>query len=204
MISAQYILTVTCSDTTGIVAAIAGFLAEQGAFIIESQQFGDPATNRFFMRITFRAGRDDMPDMETLAARFAHIGKHFAMDWHIHDAAKPPRVAIMVSRLGHCLNDLLHRWHTGRLAIDIPAVISNHEAMRSLVEWHGIPFYHVPMTAGTKPAREAEIRDLVAGLNTDLVVLARYMQILTRETCTAWSGRCINVHHSFLPSFRGA
>lgn len=199
-----FVLTITCPDTMGVVAAVSGFLFENEAFITESAHYSDPYTGRFFLRTVFRAGGPHFPAIGKLEAGFALIGDRFDMTWKFHDGRRRPRVAILVSRFGHCLNDLLHDWRTGQLLIDIPAVISNHEDMRGLVEWHGIPYYHLPVTKATKDAQEAEMLSLIDTFDTDLVVLARYMQILSQDASERLSGRCINIHHSFLPGFKGA
>lgn len=200
----HYILTISCDDVRGIVAAVSGFIAAADGFIQESMQYGDPSTNRFFQRIHFSCG-PKTPDYDALKAAFQkEVGGPFVMDWNLHDRARKPRVVIMVSKFGHCLNDLLHRYQTGTLPIDIPAVISNHEDMGGMVEWHGIPFHYLPVTAATKATQEAQALEVVAKTQADLVVLARYMQILSPEMSAKLSGRCINIHHSFLPSFKGA
>ncbi len=199
----RYILTLSCRDVTGIVAAVTGFLASEEGFIIESTQFGDPSTNRFFMRVHFAAGKST-PAYGELTRRFAAaVGTPFGMEWQLHDANAKSRVAILVSKYMHCLNDLMHRYRTGSLPIEIPAVISNHEDARSMVEWHGIPFYYLPMQ-GDKAAQETSVRDVLNKERIDTVVLARYMQILSPELSADLKGRCINIHHSFLPSFKGA
>jgi formyltetrahydrofolate deformylase len=199
----KFILTITCPDTNGIVAAVAGFLRDQGCFIDQSFQFGDPATARFFMRALFTPGPRS-PAPEAIAGMFDAVAKGFAMRWRIVPADRRPRVLIAVSRFGHCLNDLLHRWDTGQMPIDIVGVFSNHEDMRRLVEWHEIPYHHLPVTPSTKASQEAAWLGLVDSLKVDLVVLARYMQVLSADACRALEGRCINIHHSFLPSFKGA
>jgi formyltetrahydrofolate deformylase len=196
------ILTASCPDTTGIAAAVSGFLAGRGLFITESAHFGDPATRRFFMRTVFEMS--DMASLPGLRAEFATIAARFAMEWRIDDAARRDRVLILVSRFDHCLNDLLYRYRTGALAIDIPAIVSNHGELARLSEWHGIPFRYMPVTADTKTAQEASLLGLIDALSIDLVVLARYMQVLSPEFCRRLDGRCINIHHSFLPSFKGA
>lgn len=196
-----YILTITCPDTTGIVAAVSGFLAGRGLFITESSHFGDEVTGRFFMRTVFRPGNETM---DSLKAAFAETGTKFSMDWHIYDAAKKPRLLLLVSKFDHCLNDLLYRYRTGTLPVEIPAVISNHPDLQRVVEWHGIPFHHLPVTKETKAEQEGKILEMVDRLNIDLVVLARYMQVLSLDMCKALSWKCINIHHSFLPSFKGA
>ncbi len=199
----RYILVVKCPDKKGIIAAIAGYLAENDASITESHQFDDSIAKRFYMRIVFRPDSEHMPPLDTIRAGFADVAKRFDLTWSLQDAAAKPRVLIAVSRFGHCLYDLLHRWRSGALAIDIPAVISNHEEMRSFVEWNNIPYVCVPNTMG-KAAQEAKILELSRIHKIDLVVLARYMQVLSPELCRALAGRCINIHHSFLPSFKGA
>lgn len=196
-------LTITCPDTVGIVAAVSGFLSEQDAFITEAAQYGDPFSRRFFMRIVFVPGALSPPKAD-LEKRFSLIAQRFQMIWHMHDSTKLPRVVILVSKFGHCINDLLHRYNTGSLPIEIPAVISNHQEMQSLVEWHRIPYHHLAVNKADKKAQETALLALLDELNPDLVVLARYMQILSPELCASLSGRCINIHHSFLPSFKGA
>jgi formyltetrahydrofolate deformylase len=156
------------------------------------------------MRCVYRAGHPNMPPLETVRAHFQTVATNFGMDWAITDATRPPRVLIAVSRFGHCMNDLLHRWKSGQLHIDIPAVVSNHEDLRDLVEWHGIPYHYLPVTKESKADQERRFLDLVDAHDVDLVVLARYMQVLSQDLSAALSGRCINIHHSFLPSFKGA
>ena len=199
-----YILTLSCHDTRGIVAAVTGFLAAQDGFIIESTQFGDPSTQRFFMRVQFSSS-EKTPAHNTLKEAFNRaVADRFGMEWDIADAHVKARVVILVSKQLHCLNDLLHRYRTCQLAMEIPAVISNHPDARSIVEWHGIPFYHLPIAQGDKAAQEQKIRALMETERADVVVLARYMQILSPELSTHLRGRAINIHHSFLPSFKGA
>jgi formyltetrahydrofolate deformylase len=195
---------VKCPDRRGIVAAVSGYLADNQASIVESNHFNDPVTNAFFMRTVFRQDGELMPPVEVLREGFRPIADRFGMDWELHDATKRPRLLILVSKFGHCLYDLLHRWRAGLLPVDIVGVVSNHEDMRSFVEWSGLPYHYLPMVKGEKPAQEAAILALVDELNVDLVVLARYMQILSPEMSARLSGRCINIHHSFLPSFKGA
>nr|WP_240746867.1 formyltetrahydrofolate deformylase [Cryptosporangium phraense] len=200
--SPQYVLTLSCADRPGIVHAVAGRLAGAGCNILESQQFGDPFTGRFFMRVhisgpaTGSAG--DLRD------EFAPTAAEFGMDWGVHDLAVRPRVLILVSKLGHCLNDLLFRRETGALKIDVPAIVSNHSDFAALARWHNVPFHHVPVTPDTKDEAEAKLRGLIDEHRVDLVVLARYMQILSDDLCRDLAGRAINIHHSFLPSFKGA
>jgi formyltetrahydrofolate deformylase len=196
------ILTISCPDRTGIVAAVSGFLADKDLFITESSHFGDLATGRFFMRTMFdKAGG---LALDALRADFAAIANRFGMEWRIDDASRRARILIMVSRFDHCLNDLLYRYRTGSLVVEIPAIVSNHPDLAPLAEWHGIPFHHLPVTPETRAAQEAKLLSLVNGLEIDLVVLARYMQVLSEELSQQLLGRCINIHHSFLPSFKGA
>lgn len=197
-----YIFTISCPDRTGIVAAVAGFLADHDAFITESSHFGDPETRRFFMRTVFRLGAVT-PSLDHFAQRFSRIAERFHMVWGLHDAQRRERVLILVSRLDHCLNDLLYRYRTGDLRIDIPAIVSNHSDLERLARWHGIAFHHLPLAAANKAEQEAAILALVDDLEIDLVVLARYMQILSPHMCDRLRGRCINIHHSFLPGFKG-
>jgi len=202
--STHYILTLSCADTAGIVAAVAGFLTEQDGFIIESTQFGDPSTERFFMRVHFAAGKTT-PSAATLQEKFhAEVGARFAMEWALHDAGRKARVLVLVSKHMHCLNDLMYRHRTGQLPVEIVGVVSNHNDARGMVEWHGIPYHHLPVDAQTKRAQEADILAIVEREAVDVVVLARYMQILSPELSASLKGRAINIHHSFLPSFKGA
>ncbi|TAL04322.1 MAG: formyltetrahydrofolate deformylase, partial [Rhodospirillaceae bacterium] len=196
-------LTITCPNATGLVAAVAGFLRDEGCFIDESFQYGDPATQRFFMRMVFTVAASSKPIAE-IERCFGETARRFDMSWTMVPVERRPRVMIAVSRFGHCLNDLLHRWHTGQLAIDIVCVVSNHDDMRRMVEWHGIPYHYLPVTAATKANQETSWLKMVDELDVDLVVLARYMQVLSPEACRKLEGRCINIHHSFLPSFKGA
>jgi len=196
-----YVLTLTCPDRPGIVHAVSGVLAEQGGNIVESQQFGDEREQRFFMRVRFTA---PATSTETLRAGFAAVADRFAMRWELGEATAPCRTLVLVSRADHCLNDLLFRWRTGTLQIEVAAVVSNHRDCEDLVASYGVPFPHVPVTPQSKPAAEARLLELVSALQVDLVVLARYMQVLSDETCRRLEGRAINIHHSFLPSFKGA
>jgi formyltetrahydrofolate deformylase len=200
--SRRFILTIACPDRVGIVAAVSGFLADLSCFITESAHFGDATTGRFFMRTVFDTGAGT-PAFEVLTQRFARLAERFSMVWGLYDSTRRERVLIMVSRLDHCLNDLLYRYRTGDLAIEIPAIVSNHPDLEPLAAWHGIPFHHVPLSADTKAEAEDALLRLVDTLSVDLVVLARYMQILTPRTCERLLGRCINIHHSFLPGFKG-
>jgi formyltetrahydrofolate deformylase len=198
----SFVLALSCPDRPGIIRAVAGHLADAGCNVTDSQQFADPLTRRFFLR-----AEADPPaglDLDVLRGSFAGVGLNFGMDWAIHDATARPRVLIMVSRAGHCLNDLLFRWESGALRADVVGVVSNHETLRPMAARYGVPFHHVPVPPGGKPAAESALLDLVASEKVDLVVLARYMQILSPSLSSALAGRAINIHHSFLPSFAGA
>ncbi|GHC44375.1 formyltetrahydrofolate deformylase [Alcaligenes pakistanensis] len=198
----DYILTLSCPDRTGIVHNVSGWLLEQNGNILEAQQFGDAATNRFFLRIQFSL--PEKQDVNALQAGFAPIAEKFGMEANIYDAQRKARLLILVSRQGHCLNDLLFRAHSGQLPVEIAAVASNHTDHAGLASSYGIPFHHLPVTPETRPEQEQQIIDLARDLKVDLVVLARYMQILSTNLCQSLSGRAINIHHSFLPSFKGA
>lgn len=198
----SHVLTVNCPSRRGIVAAISTKLADMGCNITDSAQFDDPETDQFFMRVSFvsEKGLDDA----ALVQGFAPVAEQFAMTWAIHDESTKMKVVIMVSRFGHCLNDLLYRWRIGALPIDIVAVISNHMDYQKLVVNHDIPFHHIKVTPQNKPEAEAAIMQVVEDTGAELIVLARYMQILSDNMCRKMSGRIINIHHSFLPSFKGA
>ena len=198
----KYTLTVTCQSRRGIVAAIAGFLAENGCNITDSAQFDDTETGRFFMRVSFVS--ETGCGLEALRTGFAPVAETLGMTAAIHDESEKMKVVIMVSRFGHCLNDLLYRWRIGALAVDIVAVISNHMDYQKVVVNHDIPFHCIKVTKDNKPEAEAEQMRLVRETGADLIVLARYMQVLSDEMCREMSGRIINIHHSFLPSFKGA
>lgn len=197
-----YILTLSCHDTVGIVASVSGFLLENNCFIIESTQFGDPSTLKFFMRVVFSTN-ERTPNYENIKSNFSKIADKFQMDWRLSDQNQKMRVLLMVSKQGHCLNDLLHRYATGSLAIEIPVVISNHADMEKMVQWYDIPFYHLAMDNG-KQAQEEKILKLIDEFKIDLTVLARYMQVLSPELTAKLRGKAINIHHSFLPGFKGA
>ena len=204
MIDRRYILTLSCKDVRGIVAAVTGFLAEHYGFIIESAQFGDDSTGQFFMRVEF-ALEPAGPGEDELSKLFNDkVEKRFAMQWQLMGKHHKSRVLIMVSKHGHCLNDLLYRHTTGQLAIDVPAIISNHEDLKHIAEWHDIPFFHIPVVGGDKAGQEAKVLEIANRYAIDVVVLARYMQILSAQMCEQLQGRAINIHHSFLPSFKGA
>ncbi|MFN3231931.1 MAG: formyltetrahydrofolate deformylase [Alphaproteobacteria bacterium] len=200
----SYILTLTCPDRTGIVAAVTGFLAERDGFITELSHYADPISHRSFIRAEFYAGSPKLPERQALFTQFTSVAEDFSMDFQLRPADEKARVVVMVSKFGHCLNNLLHDWKSGNLPIDIVAVVSNHDDMRSFVEWHQIPYHHLPVTPDTKAQQEADLRALIDDLDIDLVVLARYMQILSPALCQHLAWRAINIHHSFLPSFKGA
>ncbi|CAN5383486.1 formyltetrahydrofolate deformylase [soil metagenome] len=199
----RHILILKCPDRKGVVAAVSGFLADNDASIVESNHFNDAMAGQFYMRTVFRPD-GPMPNAEALKAGFELIAQRFAMDWSLHATAEKPRVMIAVSRFGHCLFDLLHRWRAGLLPAEVVGVVSNHEDLRSFVEWSGVPFHHLPVSTANKAEQEAAFLALTDQLKVDLVVLARYMQILSPEMCARLAGRCINIHHSFLPGFKGA
>jgi len=198
----QYVLTLACPERPGIVRAITAFLADRGFDIVEHQQFDDHISGKLYLRTAFTPG-DKEVSAEGLSAEFAAIADEFGMEFAIHDG-RPQRLLVMVSKFGHCLNDLIFRWRAGSLGAEIAVVVSNHEELRPMAEAAGLPFIHVPVTAATKPEAEARLLELVAEYNADLVVLARYMQVLSNDLCASLRGRAINIHHSFLPGFKGA
>jgi formyltetrahydrofolate deformylase len=200
----SFILTVSCPGRSGIVAAIGNFLADRACFIKELHQYDDLDFGRFFCTIEFFFEGDQKPRVEQLRAAFEMTAMGFDMEWAIHDASQPTKVLIMVSKYDHCLRDLLYRRSTGELNIEITAVVSNHEDLKILADQAGVPFIHLPMTRETKPEQEARLLEIIKETETELVVLARYMQILSNKLCKQLAGRCINIHHSFLPGFKGA
>lgn len=200
-VATQYALTLSCVDRVGIVHAVAGTLAARGCNILDSQQYGDPSTGRFFMRVHFAA---EQTDRSQLLVEMSLVADRFEMTWELHGPGERPRVLILVSRFEHCLNDLLYRWRIGALPADIVAVASNHDAAGPLAASYGVAFHHLPVTSDTRPEQEAALLGLVERYKVDLVVLARYMQILSAEVCAQLAGRAINIHHSFLPGFKGA
>jgi len=196
------ILTLSCPDRTGIVARVSGLLFERGANILDAQQYDDPETGSFFMRVVFDQGGEDRT---ALRDALATLAGDLAMSWTLRDRNVRRRVMILASQSDHCLSDLIWRWRQGELPMDIAAVVSNHPASTfPHTDLKGIAFHHLPVTAETKPAQEAELLRLIAATGTELVVLARYMQVLSDELAGKLEGRCINIHHSFLPSFKGA
>ncbi len=200
-VARHYTLTISCPDRAGIIAAVSGFIAQYGGFIVEASYHTEQEAQLFFMRQEIRA--DSLPfDADEFRRRFAPLAQEFGMTWHLSDSAQKKRLVILVSKQDHCLNDLLHRWRSGELQVDIPCVISNHEDLRSFVEWHGIPFIYVDMQ--DKTSAFDKIASLFEQHRGDSMVLARFMQILPPALCQRFPGRIINIHHSFLPSFVGA
>ncbi|TNB76741.1 formyltetrahydrofolate deformylase [Arthrobacter sp. BB-1] len=200
---AQFVLSLSCPEQPGIVRAVTAFLADRGFDIVEHQQFDDHVSGKLYLRTAFTAGDLNSHDVDSLTGEFSPIAGEFGMDFTFNDG-KPQRLLIMVSKFGHCLNDLIFRWQAGSLGAEIAVVVSNHEDLRPMAEAAGLPFIHVPVTAATKPEAEARLLELVAEYNADLVVLARYMQVLSNDLCESLRGRAINIHHSFLPGFKGA
>ncbi|MBD2859141.1 formyltetrahydrofolate deformylase [Spongiibacter sp. KMU-158] len=198
-----YRLIISCPDRVGIVARVSQFIAEQSGWLLEANYHSDAENNWFFMRNEIRASSLSV-NLETFRQNFSVIADEFDMEWELIDSSEKRKVVILASHASHCIADLLHRWHSNELHCDIPCVISNHENLRSMVEWHGIPFLYVPVTPENKPEAHRKIMDLTAEYEADTVVLARYMQIVPPEFCRRYQGRMINIHHSFLPSFIGA
>jgi len=199
--SQTYILTLSCPDRLGLVHAVSGFLLERGGNIEEAAQYNDPDTGLFFMRVQFKCVRLTYADLNSQLGFFA---KAHAMQWSLHATAQPMRTVLLVSKEGHCLNDLLFRWKSGLLALDIRAIISNHREFYQLAASYNVPFHYIPVTADTKAKVEARQFEIIESEGAELVVLARYMQILSDDFCKKLAGRAINIHHSFLPSFKGA
>jgi len=196
-----YILTLSCPDRTGIVHAVSGFLLERGGNIEEAAQYNDHDTGLFFMRVQFAC---DQVAQDELRGQLTTFAQPFEMVWHFHATTQPMRTVILVSKEGHCLNDLLFRWKSGLLPLDIRAIVSNHREFYQLAASYNVPFHHIPVTAATKAQAEAKQYEIIQSEGAELVVLARYMQILSDDLCRKLSGRAINIHHSFLPSFKGA
>jgi formyltetrahydrofolate deformylase len=199
----DHVLTLDCPDAIGIVHTVTGLLAERRCNITDSAQYGDPETGHFFMRVSF-AGATAEADKAGLNEALTALASKNGMTWTLHDARRKQRVLILVSRIGHCLNDLLYRFRAGILPMEIPAIVSNHRDFYQLAAWHNVPFHYWPVTAATKERAESQLLQLVEEEKVDLVVLARYMQILSAELCDELHGRAINIHHSFLPGFKGA
>ncbi len=198
----HYILTVSCPDAVGLVAAVSGLIATWNGWLTEVANHGDPVTGRFFMRNEIEASSLDF-GIEEFRTRFAALAEGHQMEFKVRDSSVLPRVMILVSKLDHCLVDLLHRWRTGELAFDLRGVISNHDDLRSFVEWHHVPYHLVPVPVGAREGAFARIGEVLDADPVDLVILARYMQILPPDLCRRYEGRIINIHHSFLPSFAG-
>ncbi len=199
----RFYLTISCPDVVGVVSAVSTMLTEANCFITESNHFGDPETNVFFMR-TVLEPRSPGFTRSAFAETFAPIAARFSMDWSLHDARIPPRVLILVSKFDHCLQDLLYRKRTGSLMMEVPAIVSNHVTLAPLAEQARIPFVHLPVTAETKATAEARLFEIIEDTRSEFVVLARYMQVLSNDACRRLPARVVNIHHSFLPSFKGA
>ncbi|MEY3125836.1 MAG: formyltetrahydrofolate deformylase [Pseudomonadota bacterium] len=200
----HYVLNASCASRMGTVAAVSGFLASRQCYITDMHQFDDVLSGQFFVRVTFYGDPDNTPALDALRTQFTEVADREMMEWAIYDAEKKPRVLIMVSKFDHCLHDLLYRHHTGELNMEITAVVSNHPDLKRLADSHGVPYIHLPVTPETKAAQEARLLEIVAETQTELVVLARYMQVLSDDLCKRLRGRAINIHHSFLPGFKGA
>jgi formyltetrahydrofolate deformylase len=198
----QFVLTLSCPDKPGIVYAVSSFLVQHSANILDSQQYGEEDGGLFFMRVHFSLPQPRSVD--ELVRDFTWVGDNFHMSWRLHDRATRIKTLIMVSQLGHCLNDLLFRWSSGSLPVEVTGVVSNHEAFRGLTESYQLPFHYIPVTKENKPSAESQLMGVLDETDTELIVLARYMQILSPEVCKRVEGRMINIHHSFLPSFKGA
>lgn len=198
----ELVLSISCEDTPGIVHAVSGFLLAHGCNILTSQQFDDLAENRFFMRV--QASYPSKTSIEALESAFRATAETYGMEWSLTDSAHRPKIAILVSKFEHCLNDLLFRWRTSQLKVDIAFIASNHKDLEPMAAAQGLPFFYIPVTPDTKPAAEDKLLSLVNEYDVDLVVLARYMQVLSDNLCKELGGRAINIHHSFLPGFKGA
>ena len=198
------VLTATCASRMGTTAAVTGFLAARRFYLIEMQQFDDTISQRFFVRVTFCAVRGERVDLAALRSDFAIVAEAEGMEWRIHDSRERTRVLIMVSNFDHCLEDLLYRHRIGELKMDVTAIVSNHATLQPIAGQHRLPYFHLPVTPATKPEQERRLLELIESTRTELVVLARYMQVLSDGLCAALRGRAINIHHSFLPGFKGA
>jgi formyltetrahydrofolate deformylase len=200
----KYVLTVSCPEANGIVRAVSDFLFQRGATISEAAQHRDPVIDRFFMRVEFEEAEADLPSSEKLDEDFQTVAERFQMQWQFFDLRHRPRVLLAVSQHGHCLIDILHRWSSGALPADIVGVVSNHEHMCGITEWYGLDFHYLPITPETRVQQESAILDIIRDQSVDLLALARYMQILSPRMCEEMADRAINIHHSFLPGFKGA
>ena len=203
METVEHVLTLDCPEASGIVHAVSGFLVEHGCDIVDNQQYGDRRAGYFYMRMHVESP-PQLGGTDRLRREFESVASSYRMRWQLDRTDSPRRVLVMASSFGHCLNDLLYRARTGDLPIDIVAVVSNHLDHQALVEWHGVPFFHIPVTPDNRTCAEQRLLELVDRFEVDLVVLARYMQVLSGDLCKALEGRAINIHHSFLPSFKGA
>ncbi|OMH33956.1 formyltetrahydrofolate deformylase [Motiliproteus sp. MSK22-1] len=199
----KYRLVISCPDRLGIVAMVSNFISSHGGSIGDANQHSDSSTGWFFMRYEVRAGNIPF-SIDQLREAFAPIAQSFSMYWRIEDSSRPKRVMLMASREAHCLSDLLYRYHSKELDCEIPCVVSNHDDLRSMVEWHGIPYHHIPVDRDNKAESFEQVRNKVKEYDIDTIVLARYMQILPPDLCEEYASRVINIHHSFLPSFAGA
>jgi formyltetrahydrofolate deformylase len=201
----SYILKASCTDTVGIVAAVTGFLAERAALITEMSHFVDDEAQKSFIRVEFEDDAADAADVQAMVARYKDgVARRFGMRFEFHPSGRRMRTLIAVSKQSHCLNALLHRWYDGHLPIEITGIVSNHDDQRDLAEWYGLPYHHFPIERGRRPEQEARILALFEETGSELLVLARYMQILTPHACETLASRAINIHHSFLPGFKGA
>jgi len=202
--SQTQIITASCPSRLGTVDVVTRYLYNNGFYITEIHSFDDSQSDRFFIRIAFRPDDESEFNRDSFTEGFASEAQKFEMEWQLVAKSYRPKVVIMVSKQDHCLNDLLYRWRIGSLDIDIKAIISNHNDCEGLAKWHNIPYFYFPITAETKPQQEAQVWNVIQGFDTDLVVLARYMQILSNDMCKKLSGKAINIHHSLLPGFKGA
>ncbi|MEH6578740.1 MAG: formyltetrahydrofolate deformylase [Amphritea sp.] len=200
----RFILTVSCNAAPGIVAGVTSYLADSGCDIVELAQFDDQSTDKFFMRIVFKILEESDHTIEEIKSGFADLAEKFSLNWAMHDSCRPTKVLLMVSKFDHCLDDLLYRYRKGELFIEITAVVSNHLDLRPMAEREGIRYVYLPVTKDNKAEQEAELLNIVSETDTELVVLARYMQILSNNLCSQLRGKAINIHHSFLPGFKGA
>jgi formyltetrahydrofolate deformylase len=200
----KFILKVSCPTARGILAELSDLLYHRGCYIEQMSEFDDTNSGQFFIRIVFWVQEGGDLTHEEFASIFADVAKRFSLDWKLHDTAVNSKILVMVSKYDHCLNDLLYRWRTGHLSAQITAVVSNHPDLRPLVNWHGLPYYHLPVTPETKPQQERRLLELVDETGSELVVLARYMQVLSESLCDKLRGRAINIHHSLLPGFKGS
>ncbi|MBK8897832.1 MAG: formyltetrahydrofolate deformylase [Candidatus Competibacteraceae bacterium] len=202
--SSTFILTLDCPSAPGQIAAVSACLDGLGCYIEELAVFDDETSNRFFVRCVYHSPADPSASLARMRQEFAPVAGRFAMRWTIHAVAARPRVLLMVSKFDHCLNDLLYRWHIGELKMEVTAIVSNHPDLKPIADAHRLPYHHLPVTPDTKAAQEQQLLEIVSRTATELVVLARYMQVLSAELCEQLAGRAINIHHSFLPGFKGA